>query len=418
MFFGLACISISRLVLHDWRSPAMIYSLIWVSSCILPPCLLWRDMSWDYDGLFWIIASCFVTTAGEVIGKNAAGRKKHNPVIQRKFYLNVKKAKTILLFMTSMNTLYVLSGIFRQGFSLSVFYNMASLLSINSASAYNRYHGGGTPSIVNQLFLVSQYSAPLFGGFSMPYFTSNRDKRIAAASLLPVLLGVVISNAKAGFIASVMGFCVTYMTGCYVCTGRRARISRRFIINTVICLCAFLGILFISFCLRIGDFSASTLNIVRYKFMIYTFGNVKAFDEWLTYDAAGSPDKLMLGIMTYNWFFNLTKIAVRRQGVYGLARSIRSNVFSAFRGIIMDFGIYGGLIYCLLHAFAGGYIYSRLHEENRAYVLGITLLCANYFFILYSFIISTWTYTTFFASYVLFFIIMTKCRDQEAVNFA
>lgn len=420
VFLGAACLVVARFSGRNWRTPAAIYNVIWIAFCVLPSCFLWRDAEWNYSGLLWIEATCLFFSLGQAIGISEHGKvsittSRLDNRGDRKFALNLELCRTVLFFMFAICAIHIVRSLINRGFSLSVFYNLESLIDINNTSAYDRYHGDNSASSLNQLFLVIEYGLPLVGGFAFPFYKKNKDKIICGLSMLPVFISFFLSNAKAGFIASAMGFVITYMIGSYIANGVERKFSGRFIRNTIILVVAFFAVLFISMCLRVGNFRASTIEYVRNRFMVYMFGQVKAFDEWFVINRQRAD--MTFGTMTYNWVFNLTGLVERRQGVYGYAQSIRTNVFTLFRGIITDFGSIGGIIYCFLRGVVGGYIFKQIHKKSMVMPLSVTMLSATYLFFMYGFIISPWTYTTYFAAYVLFFIILYFCRTKgESVN--
>ena len=415
VFFGIVCLLVARFSGENWRTPAALYTTIWVAFCILPSCFLWTDADWYYSGLLWIEISCLFFSVGQAFGsadkwKVSVRELKTEYYGVKRFSLNIELCRTILIVMFVICVIHIVRSLVTRGFSLSVFYNLESLIDVNNSSAYARYHGDNSATILNQLFLIVEYCLPLVGGFALSFYKKKPEKILCGLSVLPVFVSFFLSNAKAGFIASMIGFVVTYMIGSYIANGKEKRFSPKFIRNAIILAVAFFAVLFISMCLRVGDFSPSTIDYVRKRFMVYMFGQMKAFDEWFTVGRRGY--EMTFGTMTYNWFFNLTGLVERHQGVYGYAQTIRTNVFTMFRGIITDFGIVGGIIYCLLRGVVAGYILKIIHRQANVNVLLITLLSATYLFFMYGFIISPWTYTTYFASYFLFFVILSVCRSK------
>ena len=193
------------------------------------------------------------------------------------------------------------------------------------------------------------------------------------------------------------------MISSYLIDGKYKKFSGKVLFTVILAIIIFIGIMFISMCMRVGNFSVSTIEYVKNRIMVYAFGQMKAFDEWFP---KRNPE-YTLGVSTYMWFFNRLGLVNRVQGVYGYASSIRTNVYTVFRGIINDFGIWGGQLYIVLRGMVGGYICQKYESSNRFSILNFTLLVSSYLFVLYGFIISPWIYTTYALTYVFFILVMS-----------
>lgn len=415
VFVGVVCLLLGRFSGKNWRTPAAIYSIMWVFFCVVPSCLLWTDLSWNYYGLLWIELSSIFFSIGQAIGCSNGGRvaiNSQNKGVKTNisYDFNTDFCRVIIIGMFVLCGIHIIKGIHAKGFSLAVFVDLDKLLSINEVSAYNRYYGDNSTSLVNQLFLVLEYCLPLVGGFCFSFFSLRKEKLLCVLSLVPVFLSLIISNAKAGFIESVMGFAIMYVLGGYIATGKRKKVSLKIVKRLVVISLLFLTVLFVSMCLRIGSLNSNTVEIVRDKFLIYAFGHMKAFDEWFSLERENL--EFTFGTMTYNWIFNLLGIVERKQGVYGLASSIHSNVYTFFRGIISDFGSIGGIVYIFIRGVVAGLLYKRIDNLRKISPLCVTLEATTYIFFMYGFI-SPWTYSTFVASYFLFVVVLFLCNLRE-----
>lgn len=388
-------------------NPAMIYTIVW-SFFLITPCILWENIGWNYNGLLWITLSCTSMIIGQGLALSYNRRNNYdvlsdcNENIKLKPYVNIKYLSVIVEIFIIISLLRVFFSVISKGFSLSVFYNLDQLLSINNYSAYNRYNTEESVGLISQLFLILQYSLPIFGGYIFQFAIEKKDKVISVLTLLPVTLGLLISNAKAGFIASVFNFLISYMLSSYKKNGKYTQTSFKTTIIISLSIITFIGLMFISMCMRVGDFSPSTIEYVRNRIMVYGFGQMKAFDEWFHMNV---PDYTFFE-STYMWIFNRLGIVNRVQGVYRYANSIHTNVFTVFRGIINDFGFLGGQIYIFLRGFIGGILIFNFEKNKKFNLLNFVLLMTSYLFILYGFIISPWIYTTYVLMYVLFLVIM------------
>lgn len=386
----------------NWFNPAMIYSLMWSFFCVVP-CLLWGAFEWSYSGLIWILASCTCMILGQFFSRKIYIKKQKIFKKNKTYNLNIDTFRIIIILLLFFSTLYVCYGILKKGFNLSVFFNMEQLLSINNYSALNRYFGNESISVLNQINLIIEYSLPLLGGLLFNISKEKKDKIISILTLFPITLGFIVSNAKAGFIASVFNFFISFMLSYYLVNKKYKEINKKNITILIVLFLVFFCALFLSMCLRAGNLDISTINYVRERILVYAFGQMKAFDEWFV---CHEPIKYTLGSSTYMWIFNLLGLVTRQQGVYGWANTIRTNVFTVFRGVITDFGFFGGLVYFFIRGFISGYICSRFESKEELSPIIYALYAANYLFIFYGMIISPWIYTTYFMTFILFIIIV------------
>lgn len=397
-------------------NPAMIYTIIW-SFFVIIPCILWKNIDWNYNGLIWINLSCTSMIIGQGLALSYYRRKNYeiisdyNKNLNTCSYVNVRDLRVLVEFFIIISLLRIFFNVISKGFSLSVFYNLDQLLSINNYAAYNRYNTEESAGLISQLFLIIQYSLPIFGGYMFNFTEKKKDRVISILTLLPVTLGLLISNAKAGFIASVFNFMISYLLSSYKKNGKYPQITLKTSIFISISIIIFIGLMFISMCMRVGDFSQSTIEYVRNRIMVYGFGQIKAFDEWFY---TSVPDYTFFE-STYMWIFNRLGIVNRVQGVYRYAYSIHTNVFTVFRGVINDFGIFGGQIYIFSRGFISGLLMMFFERNKNLNLINFVLLMASYLFILFGVFISPWVYTTYFLMYVLFVVTM-KILHQTYLN--
>lgn len=422
ILLGFFNIFFCRCLKRNWYNPAILYTVVWTFFVVFTPVILWRDKNWSYTGLIWIEISCLMMIIGQGLAISFVKRNvtynicKGRQCCDSKIKINEQVMKIIMIFMVCISLFYFLYNLAKKGFSFSSLFVLSNLLEVNDYSAYQRYSGELTTSLFGQILLVIEYTCPLLGGMMYNYFSTKKGKFLCIVTLIPVGLSMVTSNAKAGFIACVMFWIITFFLGYYIKNGYMKKPSLKTIIIFFVLFIIFLVLLFVSFCLRIGSFDMATLEVVKDKFEVYCFGQVKAFDEWFGMGRL-KESGLDLGINTYMWVFNRLGLVMRQQGVYGLATSIHTNVYTWFRGLIADFGVFFGLVYCLCRGFVGGYFYEKIFNKKNISCLSLVVLCADYFFIFYGFIISPWIYTSYAMCFVLFAIIIYYCQEYKKLKF-
>ncbi len=384
-------------------SPARLFAIMWTILILGYYCFSAKTISGF--GLLWIAAAMVVLAVGERIGVGYAV-KKYKPITD-KVSISITKSTSrnlfaILLLLIVIALLGEIIFLHDKGYNFTVFFNLNKFLAMNSEMANDRYSGVSANSLVTLLSAFS-YIAPLCGGYLLSY-TCKRKRRILLCflSLLPIILSMAIENTKSGVIDATILFAVGYMVSfmqVYKCFPKFK--TKQIVI--VICLGAILAaLLFFAMCVRIGDFSKRTIDIVKEKIIVYAFGSVEAFDVWLT--GHYSLGTYGFGINTFMAPFSLLGIVTREQGVYDFIPGASSNVFSAYRGVIMDFGIFGGLLFMFVIGIVAGITYRKIRScgtVGSQFIYAVLM-----FFLLRSWLISPWIYTSFWVAFVVFLLLL------------
>lgn len=373
---------------------------------------IFMRVTWNNLGLIWIIIACFVFSIGNLVGES----------FNKKKLLNLSRDTTTTISEKSWNLIiiFICIGVTRtiievglNGFSLSLFLDINTLLDVNSEMAFRRYNGGSVNNILLQIISVFIYAAPLCSGYNTNFKTTKKHAMITYLSFLPITLSVLFTNGKVGLIACVFLWVSGYWVGYIEKNGHAPKVNFRKFIKLIIPYIFVLGILYFSMLLRIGEISMRTIGIVNDKFIVYAFGHIPAFDYWYAYYRPTGD--YTFGQYTFMSIFNSLGIATREQGVYELIIGTSSNVFTAFRGLIHDFGIYGSMIVLLLYGLTSGIAYKNVTLRKNSSVSS-TYLASVYFFIFYSFIISPWTYTSYILIFPLFYFFLIYSKRNSYVK--
>lgn len=134
-------------------------------------------------------------------------------------------------------------------------------------------------------------------------------------------------------------------------------------------------------------------------------GHLPAFGDWL-HVALRKELSLTYGAFTFGGIFELLNLQERLPGIYeeniqmtvgGVI--VESNIFTAFRGLIQDFGYLGAIAGLFLIGFCGG---SAFRSAARGQIAAAPWLAAYYMFAIWSPIGSFAVYNTILAAYLLF----------------
>lgn len=361
-----------------------------------------KDYQFSLSGIIWILTALFFFSFGSLCSNGILGKKVQSINTKYKYTIKIRMAEKVLVISIILGCLYSIELIARAGFSLSQIINFDSLIKLNIQMATERYSGLQESSNISRVFLVFSYLAPLIGGYNLNFIKRKKSKIICWLSLFPSFLIVLVQNTKAGWIAAVFLFISGYITSKVKIHGKLPKISTKKILLIFSGVGLFLVINYVSMFMRIGSFDERIIQTVNKKFLIYSLGQIPAFDIWYA-NNIGSIE-YSFGIKTFFGIANFVGISERIQGIYidsSRWGEYGTNVFTAFRPFLEDFGPYMGLIIMFLYGFIINIMFVNVKKKGIG-TKSIMILAAFYFYTLYSFITSTWAYTSFLFVFVLF----------------
>lgn len=411
LLFFIICMSFQQLK----KSNAIVASIngLWWSFFILGGVLFFDTRTWNFAGLIYILITCLFVFLGEYFG---AGLAKHGKFSKQNMYsLYADNSKKELgNFVWIMQVCFIVLGFFRcvmvirgHGYSISNFTNMDSYLEMNSQMAYDRYYGDNAGNgTMAQILLIFCYLAPLSGGYMFLYTKTLLQKGICCAGLFPIILNMLFENTKAGFIASIFLFGIGFIIAYLEKNRRFIRLQLKYILFILVAAFLMICVLMLVMCIRIGNISPATLEIVKKKFVVYAFGNIEAFVAW--FDIRPQQTTLAFGSYTFLGIASKLGLQTREQGVYETLGGIASNVFTAFRGSISDYGILGSVLFYFVLGLLGGICIRNISNKRNS--LSKTVLASILFYMFYSFIISPWTYISFILVFPCFYVFLLLSR--------
>ncbi len=382
---------------QDWSSPAVL-NMLWNSVFIVLAVVLFgSSIQWKYGGIIWILLSCIFFLIGQMIGECLSDKKVNYIVQDRSGMTNlVPFAIVCLIFIGMLNPIIYLRAF---GYSVSDIFNVNALLSINATIASDRYSGNGFESGLVVMIGAISYCAALCGGYMFAYCKRWYTKILMIATVVPMIILTIITNAKVGTIAVaflwITGWIISYLER----NRQGIHVSKRLFICIVGGGIVFFVLLYLSMMLRIGSLDKTTKLIVDKKMQEYALGHIEAFTEWFH---LGDYFKYEMGANTFMVFARYLGLTQRAQGVYDALTGVSSNIFTQNRGIIQDFGMVGGLLFWIVFGIIAGWCYKRVKQGERNNKGSMTVLAIVYFSILYGFIISPWIYTSYVAAIIGF----------------
>ncbi|MCD8148352.1 MAG: oligosaccharide repeat unit polymerase [Clostridiales bacterium] len=384
-------------------------NLFFHSAMILAAVVIFRsDFEWKLFPLVWLFVSFAFFILGQQFGNyikigSSGYTSNYEETIQIERY-----HYRICVIIILIGVVNVVLQIRSYGFNISSFFDIDSLLDLNATAAYERYYGNSAVSrILLILNLITQFGI-LYGGYLHVYAEDKNEKVVCLLTIFPVIFNSLVTNTKSGLIGAVIMWGASYLISRKAMHPENPIISLRFLLELILIFVLFIALLLFIMLLRIGRFDQSAWQTVSEKFLIYAFGQVCAFDNWLgelnSFDY-GFGSNTFMAITNWLGFTN------RVQGVYSDVVRIGSrstNVYTIFRGVISDFGILGGWLFEFVLGAVSGHAWKKLHICGQSGSLSEKIvLNAMYFMILYGMIVSPWVYTTYVLAYVLFAVGLT-----------
>ena len=394
--------------IHSFRSFSIprIFSFFWSIQC-LSCLLLFPDIQWGYYGLLWIALSCIAFNIGYIVVPVTVKQNNSYTVIYKPYGVNYNYVRKVILFVVFVGLIYFVYLVLKKGFSLSAFFSLESLLAMNSSIAQEDALSDGGGNSIDSIFLIFVYLAPMLGGYYVGRSQNWKDKCLCFSTFLPVLLVMLTNNKKAPFVSSVIFFVAAYLVANFRNTHKELKLKRKTVFRIVLVIVLLAFLLAFVMMLRIGTIDDRVVQIVSSKFLDYLFGHIVAFDFWLTdtWNTIVSQFDFSLGTMTFmgiSKYLGYERVDGIYQDVYGCAE-LSSNVFSYYRGLIMDYGLLGTLIFMffvgLITRVAVEYI--KWNKKGKAVYDTILLIVLSFCFY---YMVSVFSYTSNICAFIAFYI--------------
>ena len=373
-------------------SPASLFTAF--ISILLFFALVFEDGAYGYVGYLWLIASIVVINLGSIVGA--------------KMFLPHARTRTFVLDKVIIGKI-LLWGTFLLFIIAAYNYVTSGGMSGASQNAYDYYTSGYKESsgsfldnVVNQVLGISSMLISFLGGV---YFILETRKRryLAFATFLYSIINMLYSTQKLGIILAFFYFVIGIII-CYLYLGKR--IKMRDLWNAVkkywIIIIAIPALFILSFMLRFGQFNAYYLGESFNKLKTYAFGGMQCFNAWLS---TWSQDTYKLGLESFMGIPHALGLVERVAGLYEVMYKVgvgTTNIFTAFRPLIIDYGVFGSLIFLFVISFIGRMSFNTFYRfKTNASFLILSIL---YLYFLYSPITSPYIYLNVSITFIFYVI--------------
>ena len=406
-----------RRAVGTWLFPACLFGLFWFGYTFVPLAVLFSVPAEPYA-----IAFIFLCTAAFSIGSLPFDWKTAFESNARKLETAARVygstfLKVVFCLSTLASLVFLALNLFDQGISL---HDLVSDL-YASAAAYASllYSDSLHANNFDRLSLLCAHLGAILGGLLFPCMQTRTGRGlIVVVSFLPSILVAVTESGK-----GLLFLCIALFYAGLLVSRASAGSLRLFEKSSVKSLTFYVAILIpivtVSFLARglyaIDDRAVLTNRLAAY-YASYSFGHIYAFSDWFGFiigrhSALGYPDDgAAYGFYTFMALFKLLGSAKEvPQGVfaeyYAHGDLVTTNIFTMFRGLILDFGFSGTLLFMIATGFLFHLTFHTMLRNRRpVFTVAVFVFMMAYFY--NSFIISVLGWNRMYVAFVLLWIVL------------
>lgn len=401
-----------------WVLPGAIISIFWFGYTFFPLVLLFSIPVNAYSVVYIFFAIFSFTLSSYFINWRSAFASN-----QRKSRLGLyQEFHTLFLilsfyFIQVSVVIIIFLDILSQGFPLSSI--IFDLMGTSSQYIALRYSGELTQTFLSRVGTVFTYVGTMLGGLA--FCASRKMARkflILLLTFIPPLLVMVVQGAKGALFLCAVYFYATIIiyrlyAGDVFLTN--ARTNKNIFLGVVLFFPAIVSS-FLSRGLYGYDADYVITRLLSY-FASYALAHMYAFSDWFSFYTSAShvmqyeahPEPFY-GFYTFmpvfRAFGDTTEVP---PGIYdeyfNFDDFIITNIYTVFRGLILDFGILGSYIFMFLLGVVSNVTFLMLLRSLRPY-FSISFFAAMAGFYYTSFIISIFIWNSIFIAFILFAIVL------------
>ena len=390
-----------------WFNPSSLFALFWIVYTGIP-LLVGLGYSFNPVALLYIVIfislfslSTFLFDWNVAINDN----------IQNIYLNNLYIAPfliVVFLFFVILSVFFHAIDLLHQGISLS-----SDFLSIGGKYTGLRYAGDLNQNVFAKIALLTSYQSAVLGGLVFGGKSRRSIKTLVLmAAMLPSILVMLLQSAKGLFFLSSAFFAGSWLvTRIFQNDFRFPQISLFQGIAAFLALSTFVITSFIS---RIGlDF-----NTLRFYIASYSSGHLYAFSDWFSHRyfetfSSNNYEQLSLegGFYTFMAFFKFFGDSrYVPMGIYDeffeVPGLLQTNIFTVFRGLISDFGLFGSLIFAAFVGLVSNLVFYVL-VSNKNSTIGMVFFIYSVGFLYQTYIVSSLSWLSIPVSFFLTIFILS-----------
>jgi oligosaccharide repeat unit polymerase len=395
-----------RRLVQAWSFPAVLFSLAWFIYTIIPLVCFPEAHVYPAAMLYILGASAAVSLGGVSDWRVAFNRSRTEKTGHEDYY-----AGKMLLIIFIICFILTVAGLLLNSVSQGISINQLVSNINDSAAEYagRRYAYDIEPNIYQQVSNVLAYFCAGLGGLIVASYDNKPVKFLIVLGALFPAVFVMMSQSARGMLFLCAAIFYAGILVAAIQRNQFSLFSRRALPKILMGLVITIPLVTISFVARgvsSGAGQSFWQSIAPY-WASYTSGHLFAFSDWLG-NYIGAPSALSYddpgmtgGFYTFMAFFRLFgDDRTVPLGVYGeylfIPPYIGTNIYTAFRGLIHDFGIPGSIVAISLMSYLSHKSYKAIVVSSMP-ALSVAVVLFTVSFIYQSFIISALMWNTLIA---------------------
>ena len=405
----LASALMARKITGTWFSPGSFFAISW-SFFLIVPLLFAPEFKVDLLGIWFIAILSMACAAGSVIAYKP-------PSIDSLVSNEPNKTNPSHLFRPLWVLILISFGgvilLFRHALDTYNFgYYSMGWVSIPNLIAVDRYSGYINYPFIIKYSLYCIYPANLLGGLLLSVRQiSFKMKVLTVVPLLLALVLGIIEGARTSILLGLVLFFSAWMSGAMINDPHfnKKKPYLKIAISSGGLILGFTAFFVLIQWLRQG-MDSIIVDLLMDQIRAYFFGYLAAFTQWI--GTIDSPN-LSGGLTTFAGPFNLLGVMERSLGFYdpaNISLGISTNIFTALRGLVIDFSIPGSILIAFIVGFFLQLSYQRGISGTIINTLPISIF---YAFTLYSPLISIFHYNSILFSWIVIFFPLRFSRNES-----
>jgi oligosaccharide repeat unit polymerase len=339
----------------SWAAPGALFSAYWTLAVGLP-LLLAPGFNVDARAVFIILAATLAYCVGSIIATTSLGTSSGDwRLIPRRHWPD-RRGINVLTWAGAFAAILATALIVKtNGLSLRRVITFDGLLTTGNQISIARYSGYAKPAAVPALLLLTYAAAAV-----APFRVGKRYGRVGAfAPVGSALLYSAVSTERLCLLISAALSAGAFLVHDMLKTGQAPRLGAKRVVAILAGL-GLVGLLFagIAF-VRVGRFDAAVRPVIASKLAVYAFGYLPAFSSWV--DSSNQRPSLNYGTATFagaDLFTGKSRSATRAYNEFqSVGQGQTTNIYTAFRGLILDFDYSGMLLVLAIAGFVAGRAY-------------------------------------------------------------
>ena len=396
-----------------WLSPSIFFSLLWFLFLIIP--LLFAPEYKVSNEVVWYFTILIMSICSGSIIATRIKDLNHNIVFNQMVIINnnlIIKSLCLFVIISAIGIFFLIK------FSIDFYFSLIgnNLLLIPNLISIDRYDEVlNYPPFINYLIYFIYPSCILAG-----FLFENVGKKLwlKLICLSPIFLSIIlglIEGTRSGVLIAFSLFFSTFITSKGLYLEGKSRVNLTKLISYIIIPLSTFTVFFVLIQWLRQGLDPIMLEFVYLKIKSYFFGYLSAFSVW--FENIDSIFYFSGSLSTFAGPLSLLGAIDRNLGFYEpveINSFITTNIFTAFRGLIVDFSILGLIIIFFI---LGYFLQRQFQNRSKNNIFGIILISAFYSFVIYSPIISIFHYNSIFFSWILAYLVLKiSLTNENLVN--